>query len=53
MGAASIQRTFGLILILTGLAIWLGWDRTVQIALLNWFPGWEGFLTGWEPQPVT
>lgn len=51
--ASAIQRTFGLILILTGLAIWLGWDRAVQIALLNWFPGWEGFLTGWEPQPQT
>ncbi|HQZ12970.1 MAG TPA: cytochrome c biogenesis CcdA family protein [Devosia sp.] len=48
--AATIQRVFGVVLILTGLAIWLGWDRTIQIALLNWFPGWEGLLTGWEPQ---
>jgi cytochrome c-type biogenesis protein len=48
--AATIQRVFGVILILTGLAIWLGWDRAVQIVLLTWFPGWESFLTGWEPQ---
>jgi cytochrome c biogenesis protein CcdA len=48
--AAIIQRVFGAVLLLTGLAIWFGWDRGVQIALLEWFPGWEGLLTGWEPQ---
>ena len=47
--AASIQRVFGAVLLLTGLAIWFGWDRTVQIALLEWFPGWDALLTGWEP----
>lgn len=49
--ATTIQRVFGVILLLTGLAIWLGWDRAVQVVLLDWFPGWESFLTGWEPQP--
>lgn len=49
--AAVIQRIFGSVLILTGVAIWFGWDRTAQIALLEWFPGWEGALTGWEPPP--
>lgn len=49
--AATIQRLFGLVLLLTALAIWLGWDRLAQIALLEWFPGWEGLLTSWEPQP--
>lgn len=48
--AATIQRIFGLVLLLTALAIWLGWDRSIQIALLEWFPGWEGLLTSWEPQ---
>jgi len=45
----TIHRIFGAVLLLTGLAIWLGWDRSIQIALLEWFPGWEGLLTGWEP----
>jgi len=48
--AAAIQRVFGVVLLLTALAIWLGWDRNVQILLLEWFPGWEGLLTSWEPQ---
>ena len=52
--AATIQRIFGLVLLLTALAIWLGWDRSAQILLLEWFPGWEGLLTSWEPQvPVS
>ena len=48
--AATIQRIFGTVLLLTALAIWLGWDRNIQIALLEWFPGWEGLLTSWEPR---
>jgi len=52
--AATLQRIFGLVLLATALAIWLGWDRNIQILLLEWFPGWEGLLTSWEPQtPVT
>lgn len=47
--AATIQRVFGLVLVVTALAIWIGWDRQVQVLLLEWFPGWEGALTGWEP----
>lgn len=47
--AQAIQQVFGLVVALTGLAIWFGWDRGIQIALLEWFPGWEGLLTGWEP----
>lgn len=49
--AARIQQVFGAILVLTGLAIFLGWDRAIQIQLLNLFPGWEAFLTAWEPRP--
>jgi cytochrome c biogenesis protein CcdA len=48
--AERIQQFFGLILILTGLAILLGWDRSIQIQLLNWFPSWEAALTAWEPR---
>ena len=52
--AATLQRIFGLVLLATALAIWLGWDRNIQILLLEWFPGWEGLLTSWEPQtPVS
>ncbi len=39
--AQAIQQVFGLVMPLTGLAIWQGWDRTLQIMLLEWFPGWE------------
>jgi hypothetical protein len=48
--AGTIQVGFGVVLLLTGLAIWLGWDRSAQVALLEWFPGWESMLTGWEPR---
>jgi cytochrome c biogenesis protein CcdA len=50
--AAAIQRAMGVLLVLTGLAILLGWDRQVQILLLTWFPGWDAALTGWEPRPA-
>ena len=50
--ASRIQQVLGAILVLTGLAIFFGWDRQVQILLLTWFPEWELALTGWEPRPV-
>jgi cytochrome c-type biogenesis protein len=50
--AARIQQVLGAILVLTGLAIFLGWDRQVQILLLTWFPDWELALTSWEPRPA-
>lgn len=50
--AIAIQRVLGVILVLTGLGIFLGWDRWIQIQLLTWFPGWEAALTGWEPRPA-
>lgn len=50
--AARIQQVLGVILVLTGLAIFLGWDRQIQILLLTWFPDWELALTGWEPRPT-
>lgn len=50
--AARIQQVMGVILVVTGLAIFLGWDRQIQILLLTWFPDWELALTSWEPRPV-
>nr|WP_314262235.1 cytochrome c biogenesis CcdA family protein [uncultured Devosia sp.] len=50
--ATRIQQVLGLILVLTGCAIFLGWDRQIQILLLTWFPGWEQALIGWEPRPA-
>ncbi|SEQ54303.1 Cytochrome c biogenesis protein CcdA [Devosia sp. YR412] len=49
--ASGIQQVLGAILVLTGLAIFFGWDRQIQILLLTWFPDWELALTGWEPRP--
>ncbi|NGP19120.1 cytochrome c biogenesis CcdA family protein [Devosia aurantiaca] len=49
--AGRIQQVLGVLLVLTGLAIFAGWDRQIQILLLTWFPNWELALTGWEPRP--
>ena len=49
--AGRIQQVLGVLLVLTGLAIFLGWDRQIQILLLTWFPDWEQALIGWEPRP--
>ena len=50
--ASRIQQVLGLVLVITGLAIFLGWDRQIQILLLTWFPDWELALTSWEPRPA-
>lgn len=49
--AERIHRVLGVVVILVGLGILLGWDRQIQVLLLTWFPGWEQALTGWEPRP--
>jgi len=46
--SARIQQGMGVLILLVGIAIWSGFDRTIQIALFNAFPGWEATLTGWE-----
>jgi len=51
--AVLIQQIMGAVLVLTGLAIFFGWDRAAQVQLLTWFPDWELALTGWEPKPQT
>ena len=46
--SARIQQVMGFLILAVGLAIWVGADRAIQIALFRAFPGWEPFLTGWE-----
>lgn len=46
--SARIQQWMGVFILLVGLAIWSGFDRSIQIALFKAFPGWESTLTGWE-----
>lgn len=43
-----IRRGFGVLTATVGIAILTGLDRDAQVVLLNWFPGWEAALTGWE-----
>ena len=50
--SARIQQAMGILILAVGLSIWLGYDRTIQIALFKAFPGWEAVLTGWESAVV-
>lgn len=43
-----IQQAFGLIMILAALAIYTGYDKTLQTNLLDTFPKYESFLNGLE-----
>ncbi|MEO3998753.1 cytochrome c biogenesis CcdA family protein [Mesorhizobium sp. CAU 1732] len=44
-----IRIFFGLLVVIAALFILTGVDRSIQTALLEWFPEWENTLTGWEP----
>ncbi|MBJ6133814.1 cytochrome c biogenesis protein CcdA [Ochrobactrum sp. Q0168] len=46
--SATIQRAMGVLILLVGLAIWFGFDRSIQAILFQWFPGWDSALTSWE-----
>lgn len=46
--SSRIQQVMGVLILLVGLTIWFGFDRTIQIALVQIFPDWDNFLTGWE-----
>jgi cytochrome c biogenesis protein CcdA len=46
-----IRAIFGALLILAGVLILTGFDRTIQVWLLRTFPNWELSLVGWEPDP--
>jgi len=48
--AALIQRLMGGLIVLVGLGIWFGFDRQIQIFMLQHFPNWEAALTSWEPK---
>lgn len=50
--SARIQQAMGLVVLAVGLAIFLGYDRIVQVWLFRAFPGWDRFLTGWEAMAV-
>jgi thiol-disulfide isomerase/thioredoxin len=43
--SAAIQRVFGVLLIVTGAAVGLGWDRRFQSAVLSLLPGYGAGLT--------
>jgi len=45
---ANIQKGFGVVMIVVGLAIAFGWDRQVQTALLRAFPSYGSGLTAIE-----
>ena len=46
--SAAIQRVFGVLLIATGVAVGLGWDRRFQSTLLSVLPGYGAGLTALE-----
>jgi thiol-disulfide isomerase/thioredoxin len=49
----KLQRVFGVLMILVGVAIGFGWDRRFQSAVLNIFPNYGAGLTAFEnSQPV-
>lgn len=43
-----IQQGFGIVMILAAFAIFTGYDRTLQTKLLDAFPGYGNFLSGFE-----
>jgi cytochrome c biogenesis protein CcdA/thiol-disulfide isomerase/thioredoxin len=45
---ANIQKTFGVLMILTAIALFFGFDRTFQVALLEKFPQYGAGLTSLE-----
>jgi cytochrome c biogenesis protein CcdA/thiol-disulfide isomerase/thioredoxin len=45
---AAIQRVFGILLIVSGVAVGLGWDRRFQGAVLKVLPGYGSGLTALE-----
>lgn len=43
-----IQQVFGVIMILTALAIYTNYDKVIQVKLLDIFPSYSSFLTSFE-----
>lgn len=48
----QIQKAFGVVMILTALTIYNGWDRTFQSYVLTKFPGYGAGLTQFEDKAV-
>lgn len=48
----ALQRVFGGLMILAGVAILAGWDRDFSAWVLRAFPGYAAGLTGWEESPA-
>jgi cytochrome c biogenesis protein CcdA/thiol-disulfide isomerase/thioredoxin len=46
--SSGIQRVFGVLMILVGIAIGFGWDRQFQTAVLRVFPNYGSGLTAFE-----
>ncbi len=46
--SAKIQQGFGVLMILTSVALFAGWDRNIQTTLLNAFPSYGSGLTAIE-----
>ncbi len=46
--SSSIQRVFGVVMILAAVAIYTGYDRKLQTQLLDMFPSYGNFLSGLE-----
>lgn len=47
-----IQQVFGVVMILTALAIYTNYDKVIQVQLLNLVPGYSNLLTGFENSSV-
>ncbi len=50
--SGAIQRIFGVLMLVTGIAILAGWDRGVETWLLKTFPNYGAGLTAIENQKV-
>lgn len=48
-----IQRTFGIIMVLTAIAIYFNFDKTVEAKLLNYFPSYTNFINSFEGSQQT
>lgn len=48
----SIQRVFGVLMVVAGLVVLVGWDRDFGAWVLRTFPGYGQGLTAWEQSPA-
>lgn len=48
----SVQRVFGLLMLVTGISLLAGWDRNFQTWMLDALPGYGNSLTALEDNPA-